>query len=85
MNKVFATLILLGISTLGVAAQTLKVSDFHQDPSDLTARAKQELDLNGTPCGLIKVSLSVPDAKFEGDIIKPVSYTHLTLPTTSRV
>lgn len=70
MNKVFATLMLLGISTLGVAAQTLKVSDFHQDPSDLTARAKQELDLNGTPCGLIKVSLSVPDAKFEGDIIK---------------
>ena len=44
------------------------MSDFHVDSSDLSAQVHQVADLNGDPCALIKVGLTVPDAKFEGDI-----------------
>lgn len=51
-------------------AQQLKVSeDFHADPTDLTAKMKPKDDLNGDPCGLVKLGLAFPNAKFEGDII----------------
>lgn len=69
MNKIIAFLALTVIS-LTASAQNLKVTDFHQDPSDISAQAKQVLDLNGEPCALVKVGLSVPDATFEGDVVK---------------
>lgn len=53
-----------------IFAQNLKVSDFRHDQTDITAQAEPVADLNGEPCALVKVSLSVPDAVFEGDITK---------------
>ncbi len=54
------------------SAQNLKVADFHHDPSDISAAAKRVNDLNGDPCALVKVSLSVDDPQFEGDVVKVV-------------
>ncbi len=70
MKRILTLLYLVASSVSAVFCQTLKVADFHIDPSDITAQAEQVSDLNGEPCALVKVSLSVPAAVFEGDIIK---------------
>lgn len=71
MNKLLSLIIAVFIS-FAASAQTLKVADFHLDPSDITAQVERVDDLNGDPCALIKVGLSVPDATFEGDVVKVV-------------
>lgn len=70
MNRIFATLFLLSLVFCPAHAQKLKVMDFRNDPTDISAQAKQEKDLNGEPCALVKLSLSVENAEFEGDIVK---------------
>lgn len=67
---VFLTLILLG-SSLAVFAQTLKVTDFKRT-NDLSAVRFPVNDINGVPCGLIKIWLPLPDAKFIGNVMKSV-------------
>ncbi len=51
------------------SAQALEVVDFKADGTDLSAVVHQKTDLNGDPCALVKVGLTVADATFEGDII----------------
>lgn len=58
------------LSTSTAMAQTLKVDDFHLDPSDLTAQVERVSDINGEPCALIRVAITVPHVSFEGDIVK---------------
>ena len=70
MKKIFFAAVLLCFSLCSLYAQELTMSDFHVDSSDLSAQVHQVADLNGDPCALIKVGLTVPDAKFEGDIVK---------------
>lgn len=70
MNRIITFLSLLIILVFSAQAQKLKVTDFRQDPADISAQAKQEKDLNGEPCALVKLSLSVDNAEFEGDIVK---------------
>lgn len=72
MKKLFM-LVLGTLMALASDAQNLKVSDFHHDPTDLTAAANRVNDLNEEPCALVKVSLSVEDPVFEGDVVKTVN------------
>ena len=51
-------------------AQELMVREFRPDASDLSAVVHQVADANGNPCALVRLGLAVPDASFEGDIIK---------------
>jgi len=70
--KKFIVLAVAAALSSGISAQNLKVSDFHHDPADISAAAQRVDDLNGEPCGLIKVSLSVDNPTFEGDVLKTV-------------
>ncbi len=71
MKKFLAMALSLTLSA-GAWAQNLKVSDFHHDPADITPAVERVDDLNGDPCGLVKVSLSVDSPEFEGDVVKTV-------------
>lgn len=61
---------LLCLLMLFAGAQELKVSEFRQDPSDISAVRFEEKDLNGQPCALVKVGLVLSDVTFEGPIVK---------------
>ena len=61
--------------SLQTYAQDLSVRSFNVDLSDQTANVKERLDFNKQPCGLIKVSLPLPNVVFEGDIIGKVEYS----------
>lgn len=52
------------------AQESMTVTNFEADPSDLSAQVHQVMDMNGDPCALIKVSAKGEDVAFEGDIIK---------------
>ena len=71
--KKFLLLALGAFMSVVASAQNLKVSDFHADGSDLSAAVERVDDLNGEPCALVKVSLSVENPEFEGDVVKAVS------------
>lgn len=51
-------------------SQELKVKDFHQEITDISAVKFKVKDLNGNPCALIKVGLVLQDITFEGDVVK---------------
>ncbi|MBQ8673064.1 MAG: SUMF1/EgtB/PvdO family nonheme iron enzyme [Bacteroides sp.] len=52
------------------AQDAMVVTKFEADPADLSAQVHQVTDLNGSPCGLVKVSAKGDNVTFEGDIIK---------------
>jgi hypothetical protein len=62
-------LIVFGINNIGYSQKTLKVSSFRLDPQDITASTLVKNDINGIPCGLIKIGLPLLNATFEGNII----------------
>ena len=72
MKKIIPLIILflLGAS-LKVFSQTLKVTSFKQT-NDLTASRFEKTDINGVPCGLIKVWLPVNDGKFVGNVVESI-------------
>lgn len=51
------------------AAQKLTVEKMEVAPMDLSASTMPRNDLNGNPCGLVKVQLASPGASFEGNVI----------------
>ena len=58
-----------------VQAQELQVVDFKMLERDIYARTHERLDLNETPCAVVKVSLAnSEDYTFEGNIIGDVIY-----------
>lgn len=64
-------LIILSIHcTLFVISQELKVKEFRVDETDISAVKFQIKDFGGEACALVKVGLAIPDASFEGDIVK---------------
>lgn len=73
MNRIIASLTFVIAFAFCAQAQKLKAVEFRADPTDISAQAKQEKDLNGDPCALVKVSLSVDNAEFEGDVVKQFS------------
>lgn len=70
MKKLIFSLLITLFSVFSASSQSLDVIDFKADASDLSAVVHQVADLNGDPCALVKVGLTVPNATFEGDIIK---------------
>lgn len=73
LRFLLAALLMLGCG-LGYA-QELKVTAFQRMDRDLLARTQERLDLNGTPCAIVRVS--IPNAEkvtFEGNIIGDVIY-----------
>ena len=67
---IIALLFVLG-TTMSVFSQTLKVAGF-KITSDVSATRLEEKDINGIPCGLIKIGLPMPDAKFVGNVKKSI-------------
>ena len=59
--------------SLTVHSQKLTVENM-QVTNDLSASQYRRADLNGEPCGLVKVSLAAVGATFEGSVIQPVEY-----------
>ena len=59
--------------SLATQAQELMVKSMTAT-NDLTASQQRRQDLNGDPCGLVKVSLATTGATFEGNVIQPVEY-----------
>ena len=66
--------ILLSLSLHFAFAQELKVKSFVVAEKDLSARTNVRKDLNGNVCALVKVGLTVKDAKFEGYVVGDVKY-----------
>lgn len=64
---IFTILSILRFETIN--AQDISVQSFSMVETDLSAKINQRKDLNGIPCALIKVSLPIANAQFEGNII----------------
>ena len=74
MRKYFALLMILCCIFPDVMhAQELTVESM-QVTNDLSASQYRRADLNGEPCGLVKVRLATLGATFEGNVIPPVEY-----------
>ena len=50
-------------------AQQPKVIEFSEIPNDIIARTQERKDINGIPCGVVRVSIAMPDVVFDGWII----------------
>ena len=59
--------------SLATQAQKLTIESM-QATNDLSASQQRRHDLNGIPCGLVKVQLAATDVTFEGNVIPPVEY-----------
>ena len=53
-------------------AQEMQIKSIEALNSDISARTNPCYDINGDPCALIKVNLAVPNAGFEGNVIKVI-------------
>ena len=70
MKKIFIlTILFVLVASIKVFSQALQVTSFKQT-SDLTASRFEKTDINGEPCGMIKVGLPLADAKFVGNVIE---------------
>lgn len=70
---VLATLTLTLTSMLGYA-QHISVSSCRYNPYDLSASTNERKDLNGTPCGLLKIQINKDDLSFDGNVIGKIAY-----------
>ena len=55
-------------------AQELTIKEMRVNPTDLSASTQPRNDLNGNPCGLVKVQLAAVGAQFEGNVLGDVAY-----------
>lgn len=74
MNKKLLLIWCLLMAVIGMQAQKLTVEKMEADPMDLSASTQPRNDLNGNPCGLVKVQLAAVGAKFEGNVLGDVAY-----------
>lgn len=73
MKKIIAMSILLFFgASMTVFPQTLKVTDF-KHTNDLTASRFEKTDINGVPCGLIKIWVPGSDVKFVGNVVAAIN------------
>ncbi|MDO5394383.1 MAG: PEGA domain-containing protein [Bacteroidales bacterium] len=65
---------LLVVAAFAEAAAQSRIREIRIRPDvfDLTASTSQRLDMNGNPCGLLKVSVQVDNVEFQGNIIGDV-------------
>ena len=71
--RILIAIVLMAGCAANTAAQS-KVRDITVRPDvfDLTASTSQRLDMNGNPCGLLKVSVPADNVEFQGNIIGDV-------------
>ena len=74
MKRIVLSLILLFALVGGASAQRLTVESFRAASTDLSASTSPRLDLNGQPCGLVKVQLAAMGAEFSGNVIGDCEY-----------
>ena len=65
----FLIILLVFCTSFKVHSQTLRVADFKQT-KDLSASRFEKTDINGVPCGLIKIWVSETDVKFVGNVVE---------------
>ena len=72
-KSVFSIIMLLCfLCVWSVHAQTLRVESIGRDALDISASTGLRLDLNGTACALVKVSLPLNGITFSGDVMGKV-------------
>ena len=59
-------------NTNGTNGTVLTVKSLEAVPKDLSARTQQRVDLNGTPCALVKVQTNTKGVQFEGNVMGAV-------------
>lgn len=64
MKKVILSLLLLG-GSISLFSQDIEVKKFEPMAKDQTAVLSPRKDINGVTCGLVKVALKEPGAKFK--------------------
>ena len=75
MNRLLVSILILTLTPLSLPSSAQKLTvDGMKVTNDLSASQYRRADLNGEPCGLVKVSLTARGATFEGSIIEPVEY-----------
>ena len=75
--KVWLLIIVTSLHFLNLsAAQTKPEIEFKEVPLDMTASIKPVIDLNNSPCALIRVFLNRENASFSGNIIGDVIYSN---------
>ena len=70
--RTYLLLILLSF-TLNILAQDIEVKKFETMVKDQTATLNPRMDINGVPCGLVKVQFELEDLQFVGNVIGDVS------------
>ena len=71
MKKVFILFFIFVFgASLTVVSQNLKVTGFKKRTTDLSAVRFEKKDINGVPCGLIKVWLPVSEGIFSGNVVE---------------
>ena len=74
MAKLYLSILLSLLCTIGIQAQKLNVESFVAKTNDITARTQPRQDINGNDCALVKVQLAAPNAVFEGNVVGKVAY-----------
>ena len=59
--------------TIACTAQ-IKIESVTENLMDLTAATQKRLDLNGSPCALVKIEMISPEASFQGNVVGNVAY-----------
>lgn len=73
MKKILSLLLCLNLALFAVAQ--IKVIDIAVASNDISAVTQKRTDLNGKTCALVKVEMSSPQAKFQGNIVGEVAYS----------
>ena len=72
LRILMAIVLMAGCAANSVAQSRIRDITVRPDVFDLTASTSQRLDMNGNPCGLLKVSVQVDNVEFQGNIIGDV-------------
>lgn len=74
-RKNFLLVLFFGLFAIVSQAQELEVTGFKKLERDIYARTHERLDINGTPCAVLRISVAnAEEYKFEGNIIGNVIY-----------
>lgn len=63
---------MVALGCIAASAQELTVEKVYLDAADLSGQTRMRKDLNGEPCALVKVRLTLPGAVFSGDVVGDV-------------
>jgi hypothetical protein len=74
VSKIWIILLLISY-TIKVSSQEIKITEFRNDPRDISARENAIYDANGDACSLIKTRTGLTNLKFSSDLgLRKVEY-----------